>query len=70
MSEVSPEVEKNYEILMILLQQVGEADLEIHQDENGMRILFNRNELVEKQKEVERLERELDEKNKQTEKIV
>ena len=52
MSEVPPEVEKNYEILLTLLQQLGQADLEVNQDENGMNIWFNRTELVEKQKEV------------------
>jgi hypothetical protein len=40
---------------MILLQQLSEADLEVHQDENGMQLYFNRNELVEKEREIERL---------------
>ena len=70
MSEEPPEVEKNYEILMILLQQLSEADLEVHQDENGMQLYFNRSELVEKEREIERLEKELEDKNKQTEKII
>ena len=63
-------VVKNYEVLLLLLEQVSAADVEIRQSREGMEVQFNRGQLQRQEAEIERLEREREEREKQTKFIV
>lgn len=64
------EVVKNYEVLVLLLQQVGSADVEVKQGEEGMEIRFNRSVIQRQEAEIEKLEREKEEREKQIKYII
>lgn len=48
-------VVKNYEILVLLLNQVSSADIEVRQGEQGMQLKFNRGLIQRQEAEIERL---------------
>ena len=63
-------VVKNYEILVLLLQQLSGADVEVRQGQEGMEVRFNRSLLEKQEDEIERLEREKEEREKQIKFII
>ena len=47
MGELSPEIVKNYEILIILLKELGKSDIEVKQSSKGLELDFNRRQMIE-----------------------
>jgi hypothetical protein len=63
-------VVKNYELLVLLLQQVSSADVEVRQGDGGMEIRFNRGIIQRQEAEIERLEREKEERERQMKYVI
>jgi hypothetical protein len=63
-------VVKNYEILVLLLGQLSGADVEVRQGQEGMEVRFNRSLIERQEAEIERLEREKEDREKQIKFII
>jgi hypothetical protein len=63
-------VVKNYEILVLLLQQVSNSDVEVRQGDAGMEIKFNRGIIQRQEAEIERLEKEKEERERQMKYVI
>ena len=70
MFEVDSHVVKNYEILILLLKQLGNSDVEVKKTNKGMEIGFNKGSMNRQQNEIEKLEKSLKEKEEQVKDIV
>jgi hypothetical protein len=54
------DVVRNYEVLILLLQQVSANEIEVKHSEKGVYIKFNHDNILKQEMEIERLQKELE----------